>query len=1056
MSHRKSNRSKGVGQHANGGIVHDHTVNDHNNRAREFRDPSPSDSIQSQNPEIMHGSTLDYESQGMLATQFPVKSPPRPSSAGSIQPQAASIKESSTEPHEELSAQALPQEPNGSIPNISAFKYAISDVSNKGRALLQHLQAGKKDSTQEKKPLHQGRAPTTRTNRGLPIDVLLNPEGGPEIPSDIASNGIAAPIPPTLTTSSRQQFGLSTPSQPRPTPHPSHQEKRPAIEERPRPVHHNVASVPPVTSDPTIPAKANIKTNTTEPTESKRKRDRSESDHPWTGMRKIRRRDVRIPKDQEALFNNGDSWIPADVGHPTPQGHVPPTLLQEWNVRMTRNKETIVSPKRSQATPEQEVYVSPFPSQFVPQLDDESESDPESQASWSTSPPDHSRRLAVPPDSSPVGQPRFPITAGFDDQNQNKATEMDAVNINGNKDCSERVSQIPPKANTIDGVQETNNVDEDGHAENKDSSMDDSPVKDKKLKKYERKNVVEDETSDDSDMETSIPRALDASAQEDIVSQVESHGIRDSTFSASSLAPIDKIQIQNTQLAGFDHSTKSNFIQPSTAAQSSSDGNKLSSQVIANSVDSKGKRFIDHENGLETANGSLVVDSQNMNSDEPHSSIPSHQDSQQISEMVPSSSLFSIGIQTQDYLEFDGTRNKTTQSGSMGSAVVTPAIILKRDAEHLESDEESPLKRVVKRVMTDLNIIRTQQSPISSAIKQKILDDKHRRTFDVTPDGAPRVFEMFKKAYPAYPGDFLHFKNLCCKLHLLRRVGLLRNYFFWDDFIMKHIGNYGTYVQNCVSVGRHWDDYEDYFCSNFITKPSFKKRSLVPHTLDAVISESDIRPTNAPMVDMETQVDMDCVTDPRVASIKPRMVNVGVQASMVSQDMVAGYSGAPSGYGNSIQKDEPHQLGSTKRKCATAMKNSNITEFPGASEVHEMASPELRGDPLRGNDTRHSHKATASLITRMQKEDRHAIRTLIRNKQRPQHSLDELRHDADTPFRTWARADQNVVSERRRRGGWQVPCDENGNIEFEEYPRTGCENGRQSWGWAWRPSADYS
>jgi hypothetical protein len=212
------------------------------------------------------------------------------------------------------------------------------------------------------------------------------------------------------------------------------------------------------------------------------------------------------------------------------------------------------------------------------------------------------------------------------------------------------------------------------------------------------------------------------------------------------------------------------------------------------------------------------------------------------------------------------------------------------------------------------------------------------------------------------------------------------------------------------------------------------------------------------MVDMETKVEMDLVTNARTASIKPSMVNIGVQASLGSQDMMAGNSGATSGYGNSTLRGEASHLDSAERQHTAINGNSNITEFSTAVNpgFRETSNLEVGGRPSQGNDTRQSHKATTALIARIRKEDRHAIRTLIRNNQNPQHIPDELRHDADTPFRTWARADQNVVSERRRRGGWQVPCDENGNIEFEEYPRTGCENGRQTRGWAWRPSADYS
>jgi hypothetical protein len=1012
----------------------------------------------------------------MLATQFPMQSPQRPFSAHFIQSQGANVEESSISPsksqdkqveQEELSTQALPREPNYSIPNVSVFTTVMSDSSNKARALLQHLRAGKKDAAQEEAQLHQIQTPTTATKRGLTINALLNPEEEPEIPDDIVNNEAAILVPLIPTTPSHQQSCLAQgypPSQPHPSP-PSFHQKRSSVtpEKRPSSAHRDVTDITPMVNDMAISANVTIKTSTKEPIEPARKRDKSESDHPWTGMHKIRQRDITIPPDQEALFDSGDSWIPADVGHPTPQGHVPPALLQEWNTRMTRAKEAVESPKSLQSAQEQEVADSPLPSQFVPQSEDESESEPESRASWSASPPDHLRRPAVPPDSSPVGQPRFSVTAGFQRRKQDKDTEMDAIDINGGNSDLERVSQTHRKVLEVNGVQEANDTNEDEHTEEKDLPMDNSLIKDDNLERDEQQNMDRDEMSEESDMEISIPHALDASVQEDIASKVESYEIGDSALSNSSSAPIssyaptDKIQIQNTQSVGVHASTKRGFIQPSTAPQSSSDGNKSSSQVIANSVDSKGKRFIIHENEPGATDGSLVVDSQNTNSDEPHSSIPSHQDSQRILEVVPSSSLFSIAFQTQDYMEIDETGNETTQSGSRGSAIVPSAITLKRNAEHFEYDEESPLKRVVKRAVTDRNMIRTQQSPISTAIKQKLLDDKYRRTFDVTPDGAPKVFEMFKKSYPAYTGDFLHFKNLCCKLHLLRRVGLLQNYFFWDDFIMRHIGDYGTYVQNSVSAGRHWDDYEDYFCSNFVTKPWFKKRSLVPHTLDAVISESDIRPSNPLMVDMETQVDMDRVTNARISSGRPRMADVGVEARFENQDMMAVDSGTTSGYGNSVQRDKPSQLGSTKRQRTTTKDNSNKFEFSGAlnSEMRETASLELGGDP-KGNDTRHSHKATAALITRMQQEDRHAVRTLIRNKQRPQRFLNELRHDADTPLRTWARADQNVVSERRRRGGWPVPCDESGNIEFEEYPRTGWENGRQTRGWAWRPSADYS
>ncbi|KAI9879517.1 MAG: hypothetical protein M1830_008310 [Pleopsidium flavum] len=54
-------------------------------------------------------------------------------------------------------------------------------------------------------------------------------------------------------------------------------------------------------------------------------------DDPWKGMTRIRRRHVRIPKDQQGLLDRDDSWLPPEPGSRGPIANVPITVLQALN-----------------------------------------------------------------------------------------------------------------------------------------------------------------------------------------------------------------------------------------------------------------------------------------------------------------------------------------------------------------------------------------------------------------------------------------------------------------------------------------------------------------------------------------------------------------------------------------------------------------------------------------------------------------------------------------------------------------------------------------------------
>ncbi|KAL1957602.1 hypothetical protein VTO42DRAFT_5713 [Malbranchea cinnamomea] len=114
----------------------------------------------------------------------------------------------------------------------------------------------------------------------------------------------------------------------------------------------------------------------------------------WTNMKRIRRRDIMIPKDQEELIESPDSWFPPEPGKQLPQAHVPVDLLRQWNDMATRRVNSKASsPDRLVQPDEQELESHKISSSSSSEWhvgEDE----------WGPSPSQKS--TIVPPDSSPI------------------------------------------------------------------------------------------------------------------------------------------------------------------------------------------------------------------------------------------------------------------------------------------------------------------------------------------------------------------------------------------------------------------------------------------------------------------------------------------------------------------------------------------------------------------------------------------------------------------------------------------------------------------------------
>ncbi|EED16342.1 conserved hypothetical protein [Talaromyces stipitatus ATCC 10500] len=851
---------------------------------------------------------------------------------------------------------------------------------------------------------------------------------------------------------------------------------------------------------------------------------------PWSGMKKLRRRDVFIPDDQEELLDRPDCWIPPDVGHPYPRGHVPPSLLKEWNTKMIRlfrdaRRAHASSQKDEPSREQEEENHEPSPK---PLSDDDSDSDSESQTSWSQSPSQHLRKPLAPPDSSPIrlhdGRQPPDISADGIDRpsepveeagHQRKVVTPQPVSQPSQRDEPTR----EPVASTVDQGQESDPA-------NGPRPIVHVPIEDP------RPGGEVAEPSDDSDMETSIPQGLTVRTQ-DILSQVESSGLIAPNLSDSTSAPAAQVQILDTPAGGLKRAaTKRTENLPShsqewAAQKSSSGSNKSSSQIIANSLGSTaGSSDQDHQ--LQDAQKPLVADSQNTNWDLHSSSIPSHQD-QRLLEVNPESSLRSADFHTQIIPErhaspkerFDfGTQTSPQRHASPEERPQddpnpsTGMVIehrLKRRAADLDAEvsEESPCKRPRRSPTRDVDASRTQDVDNVVDVNHGLVNKDCQEHVCFIQD-ALRVYDMFKRSYPKYAGNFDHFQSLCHELQSLHRREMLQNSSLWDDFIMRNWVDYGTYVQSCISANEDYESYEDFFTRNF-TKPSFRKRNLTPRTLKMIVSKSEPSIEKPTTVDRGVQtIDDNSVSasvirrsplvvdqgsksasrEPNTQSTpsnvllvvdRPHQANIGVKLSTPSTPrkrpstndggMQANidpptprlFINGQSGHGDEnivsreIQETQPPDNILTDEHISDSTKDLT-------TDYHDLASIELVLDAPMENDS-HSPddenndrndpdtieaEARFNQIPRMRRDNSHAVQALFRTYIPPPPE----EQDESTPFKIWARYEHNIVSERRRRGGYRVPLDEDGNIVFEEFePRIDGRQERVSSfsRWLWRP-----
>ncbi|KAJ5093183.1 hypothetical protein N7456_009044 [Penicillium angulare] len=353
------------------------------------------------------------------------------------------------------------------------------------------------------------------------------------------------------------------------------------------------------------------------------------------------------------------------------------------------------------------------------------------------------------------------------------------------------------------------------------------------------------------------------------------------------------------------------------------------------------------------------------------------------------------------------------------------------------------------------------------------------------------VYQQFYNCYPSYSGDFDHFTKMCKKLSDVRQQGKLQRSYLWDDFVIMHLHSYPSYCENAFSQNSKKLDYEDYFLDVF-SRPSFKKRSLTLRGIESVASQFIEIPTPRPAPNISLYPVSSPVHGPTLnASFTGSLVDkfTNLRAHSLNVLSPSGPRAAIPGSERSsragsvqikLEGDEPvlpelmdiqpspvndyneRPVSSTgeAKKATTSQSDrpgtpaemedevteddTDMEEIPETDPedndqhddtLHETASVEL------GDESFHTPARTRSPTT---SDPMEVISDEANGNEYSEPESDNenwflsLRHirpqggvwsdEPTTEFKRWAEADQNVLSERRRRGGSKVLLGGNGVI----------------------------
>ncbi|KAK2810669.1 hypothetical protein FQN50_002709 [Emmonsiellopsis sp. PD_5] len=526
---------------------------------------------------------------------------------------------------------------------------------------------------------------------------------------------------------------------------------------------------------------------------------------PWKNMKRIRRRDVVIPKDQEELIGNENSWIPPETGRRMPQGYVPINLLQEWNEIHNGNP-----------IPEQEVQ-SPTPSPAEDNVERVQSSreptplDPD----WGETPPPSSLSDLVPPDTSPLHSPRqrrLPSRKSYSPIPSSANLPVDPEPL-PTKEHENEALQHPPDQSTNPHVRPGSDL----------------------------ATPAEDE-DDDSEMEMAPPKGLGNSAQDESVVDEE----------ITSSGP----QLPISNKTSFTQVERSPYIQPSKAnvGVNSRPGEnaapqKISSDPLIPATYERVRSDI-HPDSSTHATGNIpqnttMVSTQDFNPVD--CGTLDYDETLVDRQLVSGLDEYTQNSYTDGYLDQSiavhppGTAissDKPSSSLLPEPQMSSPSPVNTRKRQRDESSPEvrKPSKQPRLQQLQKEQSVQEPQKPLlkpeklSKARRSNTITRRRSYFGEIAPSSpAEEVYQQFKGQYPDYTGSFDQFRQACSRLQLLRGRNLMKISIFRDDFVAEY-PNYVLQHQNTRGAS-----YEEYF-QQTITKPRRRRRALQAKKIELVLA----------------------------------------------------------------------------------------------------------------------------------------------------------------------------------------------------------------------------
>ncbi|OAX80883.1 hypothetical protein ACJ72_04779 [Emergomyces africanus] len=565
------------------------------------------------------------------------------------------------------------------------------------------------------------------------------------------------------------------------------------------------------------------------PTNSPKTNKAADRDDPWRHMTRIRRRDVKVPKDQEELISKKESWVPPEPGKQVPQAHVPIHLLQEWN-EMHRCRP---STEKCSASPAPSPSPPPPPPQSTNEEDeldaDLLKSSPESELSESEWP----ATLRSPCSSHLVPQDSSPPHSG----NTRPSRLSYATNVLNNEGRVAGETENDPEC----GADISRNL----HG---------TPTLDTTT-------PMEDEDNE-SEMEIVVPNALSNVNQSD--GEIEDDAVASSGTSPS---PANKISFTEVEQTPYVEGGKRRMPTSSHCLNVDRDStqkyNKVSSDsLIPSTYDSR--RLNVHPESSASTNGetskSSAHNSRRASKELNLLDCSSTDDDEFMAERQLVSDLDEHTQSTHwEYLTVPNTVHAPGTPIDADKPLSSSVDPLK---SQIEMNATSPITKKRKRhEISPKGGNRTEHPKTSKSQKSRhntfsymakptdyrsIRSERRQSYFgnDVFLSKTEVVYNRFKETYPDYTGSLDHFKQACCKLQCLRDQKSMERSFLWDDFIVRypaHILQYREPGNISPTVS-----YENYFHKE-VTKPQCRKRNLTARDLELILAEREHKDKSSPM-----------------------------------------------------------------------------------------------------------------------------------------------------------------------------------------------------------------